>query len=360
MVKYVIKPSYWLYISDKDVVLLRRDDGHVIKIIDKDAKNIVSTLYKVLEEGKIPKSKKLKVLFEKLRGKNVIIPKETLELHGRKALHLLRQVIFFSNFTNHGAASQEALKNVSVGIIGLDVLGANISYELSHSGIGSLFIYDPLPVTKDMIGHIYELDDVGKSRVDALEEKLSNLTEIKKSSSKNLQKTMQTISSHSSHIIISSVTPCFSFFEKVNRILVEGKTDYTFIWFEGIHLYIGPTVIPRETACFREFLYGKMLNVKVYSDYKKMLSEKPVKRGFFGALNPMISMAGGLISTMLINHFADVAPLPTLGKVFVFDFFNLQISSSSVWENPLCPICGRFKRTVPQKGENFELFRRTR
>ena len=70
-------------------------------------------------------------------------------------------------------ALNEKLVDTSVGIAGCGGLGSNIAWMLARSGIGKLVIADfDTVVMSNLSRQFFFVDDIGKNKVDALEQNL--------------------------------------------------------------------------------------------------------------------------------------------------------------------------------------------
>lgn len=88
-------------------------------------------------------------------------------------LYYLRQITLL------GEKAQEQLQNSCVAIIGCGALGSAVAHFLARIGVGMLILIDGDTVERHNLArqHLYTLQDIGTSKVDALEKHLRSINE---------------------------------------------------------------------------------------------------------------------------------------------------------------------------------------
>jgi bacteriocin biosynthesis cyclodehydratase domain-containing protein len=130
-------------------------------------------------------------------------------------------------------------------------------------------------------------------------------------------------------------------FDAVNRASLEGSARWLRVAFEGRHGVVGPTVVPRQTACFtcynvRRASHDERGDFEAYR--AQLLRDGDPHEGALEALTNIVAAQAALEVARLLTGFA---PPATFGRFYVFQAGSPRVSGHEVLRVPRCPSCGR-------------------
>jgi bacteriocin biosynthesis cyclodehydratase domain-containing protein len=126
--------------------------------------------------------------------------------------------------------------------------------------------------------------------------------------------------------------------EDVNEITHRTDTPWQVGQIQGFDAYVGPTIFPGETACYRCFHRRTLTNVDDVSDYRSYLQQ--AESGQEPSPIPFLSRTvAGYAGLDLLNLLAFGQGL-TAGRVVHFDALDLSVSVDDVLKLPRCGVCG--------------------
>lgn len=163
--------------------------------------------------------------------------------------------------SRHSTGVYEKLKNAKVGIAGLGGLGSNIAIALARSGVGELTLVDfDVVEPSNLNRQNYFIEDIGKYKVDALEEiinKINPFIKLNKVNTKinasNAKKIFE-----DTEIIVEAFDNEKAKAELVNEILTS--TNKTVIAASGMAGYYSNNSIVTRKVGNRFYLIGDGIN----------------------------------------------------------------------------------------------------
>lgn len=131
-------------------------------------------------------------------------------------------------------------------------------------------------------------------------------------------------------------TPVFS---EWNRFCVERKLQFLPAVLHNMIGYIGPMVVPGETACF-ECLRTRQ-NANMTNPAMQRLSEDQAFEGqIINGFHPsMASILGDLAAFELTRFYGTCLPHPQVGTLIEVNLLNTSLKSRRVLKLPRCPVC---------------------
>ena len=130
----------------------------------------------------------------------------------------------------------------------------------------------------------------------------------------------------------------FRFFEAINTACLETQTRWTHVAISGTKGIMGPTFIPRQSACYT--CYDKRLasnapDLQDYLSYQKQV-DSPLSEGYLSPLWTTLSEQVVLEMTRIISGFA---PPKTIGRLYEFETTTPLVKSHDVFRLPRCFSC---------------------
>jgi thiazole/oxazole-forming peptide maturase SagC family component len=132
---------------------------------------------------------------------------------------------------------------------------------------------------------------------------------------------------------------------RTNKRLLVGQVA------QGVGL-VGPTVIPKESACYKCYELRRNANLLNYEEimkYESRLREMPGIRSEMVAPRPFAALIGGLLALEALRLLSGIAPPQTVGRILRINFNAPEMTYHRLLRLPNCPACGYEKRRpLPQ------------
>ncbi len=241
---------------------------------------------------------------------------------------------------------QERLHKARVAIIGLGGIGTWVVQGLALAGVCNFTLIDPDVVEISNLNRqcLFNVDDVGSSKVQVAEQKLHVIeseisvrgVEQKVVSSQDCFDVMR-----DSDLIISCADNPST--DTVNRIVTEVgfrlKVPHILCGgYDGHLSFIGPTVIPGKSACW--YCYEHALDKQLHrADYHELAVTKAhSKGGNIAAISAITANYHVLDAVKVITGFLK----PTMtNKAAELDFRTFDINFRKFRKRHDCPYCGQ-------------------
>lgn len=141
--------------------------------------------------------------------------------------------------------------------------------------------------------------------------------------------------------IVASDTLGFRLFEAANSACLDGGIRWLRVAFEGRYGVVGPTVVPRQTACYTCY-NARRASQEVPWEFEayrsKLLSDGDPHEGTVEALTDVVVAQAALEAVRLLTGFA---PPSTFGRFHTFEAGTPRVQSHEVLRVPRCTSCGR-------------------
>jgi len=286
---------------------------------------------------------------ELLASQNLLEDGPVQGLDGASAAQLTPQFNFFHELGLDALDMKRRLSAARVTVFGLSGAGAGVVDSLAATGIGRISVVDSLPVSAADVYLSFGISrsDVGRSRADVVERRAAE-----RSPATRLEIVADDISSDEAigSVIDGSdfVVCCLdagqsSLIYKLNRACIKKNIRWSSCAISGSEVIIGPTVHPRQTPCF---LCYKMRAVACAGNpedafaLEKLLDKR--KRDDSSERENLVFGAGVAANLLALEAFREIAgltPVPTLGKVVIFNLLDMSMSKHVVLRKPWCPAC---------------------
>ena len=273
--------------------------------------------------------------------------------------HLEPQLNFFHEAGLKPAETQQRLRKATATVFGLSGAGAGVAQALAAAGVGTVRCLDSLAVSSSdlYLCPLFSPSDVGAVRTDVVARSLETAAPMVKVQSVN-------------HLLVSDddvlaavegssfVACCLdqgqsALIYKLNRACLRAGIPWSSCALSGSEVIVGPTIDPFETACY---LCYKMRVVACAGNpedsfaFEKLLDRR--KQDDNGRRENLVfgaAIAANLLALEVVREIAGLTPVPTRGRIVVFDLLEMKSTKHVVLRKPWCPACFRSGQTSTQE-----------
>lgn len=268
------------------------------------------------------------------------------------------QALFFDHlrqFSSNGDAHeflevkewQARLSQASVGLVGLGRVGSQLARLLAISGVGAItgvdegVIDDALLYTDAWYGR----EEAGAQRTAALARRLSGLnsemrfTPLARSLSE--EDSLPTQLLDLDLLVVTLDQPCPGLYEAINRQCIEAGlpwTSYRMSW-TGLAVEIGPTVYPRQTACY--LCYQTRRRSNLASPERDEAIAQALGRHSLPLLDLQLTPGVSLLAYEIIRFLSGQVLPRTWNAIFDFNLLTSELIRRPLLKLPRCPACRR-------------------
>jgi bacteriocin biosynthesis cyclodehydratase domain-containing protein len=229
------------------------------------------------------------------------------ERDGEELARWGEQVQFLSHFTADPWAAQDALRAATVALVGRSPLTARLREELGAAGVGEV-----LTVETGDASAILSADGRGTARARAVVDLL----------------------------VASFAAADVAAFSAVNAACLEAGTRWLHVAARGSAFVFGPTVVPRQTACYACYdarLGAHLADPDAEAAYRRQTGGRGVEEGSFPALCALVA---GHVAAEVVRILTAFAPPATIGRCYEIGAARLTCTGHDVLRVPRCPSCG--------------------
>ena len=259
----------------------------------------------------------------------------------------LRQIAFFKDFTGEPEEVQRRLDDAHVGIVGAGAIGASIASQLVRMGLRTIHVIDPDCVEPSNLSRtpLYLLSDIGVPKATALQNALRRVSESYspgRSYTEPLTGTSHSgltwMSEHCSVVVNCADQPNVAqTSEWVGRVCMKTAVPHVLAGGYRTHLgFIGPTVIPGQSACWKCFADDYLRNDPFGKHGWRRLPSCRVTGGSLMALSEMVA---SVHSWEIVRILTKMLPPLMVDRKAEIDFQTLGISWFEVHRAASCTEC---------------------
>ena len=272
------------------------------------------------------------------------VSKQELDCH-------VPQLTYFSHYSANPYEQQAKLRQATVTVCGLGPLGSRLAVSLARAGVGKIMGLDDAQVTEADVhqGVIFAAKDLGQARAKSLAENQAGMSytcwegiECKVEFPDDLVPYLQQVD----YLAVCLESPNPLLLERINQACLDIGLTWTWCALDGHIATIGPTVIPRELACWKCYDLRVKANIDHYEEYlayDNHLRQKAEQQVSFGYLTPALDMLAGFTATEIIKDISGLTPPTTYGAQISFDMLTTEFDLHPVLKLPRCPVCSRLK-----------------
>ncbi|HST21163.1 MAG TPA: TOMM precursor leader peptide-binding protein [Blastocatellia bacterium] len=292
-----------------------------------------------------------------LANQNLLEDADRLTLPAEMLNQLAPQLNLFHEMGADSQVLQERLSNAVVSVVGLGGAGASVALSLAASGVGSIQCIDALNVVgADVyLSSVFCSSDMGKQRAPVLAQRIEGVSpQVKvQTYTQNIENDAELLAViEGSGFVINCLDPGqSSLMYKLNRVCLQLGITWTSCSLDGSEVALGPTIRPYETSCYlcykmravssagnpeNEFAFERFLDRRKQDDSGKR------ENLVFGA-----GIAANLASLEAVKYLSGFFQLSAVGKLLVFNLFDLTCTKHVVLRKPWCPACFKTNAASP-------------
>jgi len=258
----------------------------------------------------------------------------------------IRQISFFEDFTEKPGEAQNRLAVATVAVIGIGTIGSAIAVHLARAGVGCIRTCDTDVVSTSNLPRnaIYVDGDVGQDKVDVAARSLQAIApEL------TFEGTRQEVQSASDVEVLARgsdlVVNCADqpsvaqTGEWTGRASMSLGLPHILAGGYRTHLgFVGPTVIPGRSACWRCFEMDYHENDPFATNgWKPLAAGRPSG----GSLGPLGAVVAGIHAWEAIRVLTGILPPVMINRKGEVDFTDLTLTYHDVVQRADCSECGQ-------------------
>jgi len=243
------------------------------------------------------------------------------------------------------------ISNSTIFILGLGGVGSWIATCLSQLGVKNFILCDPDIVKIDNLNRsLFAFDDIGKFKTKVLAKRIYNIQENSSiithekliESESDLLDIIKNDLENINLFINAADFPNVDFTSRImSKLCLKNNIPHIISGGYNLHLsLIGPTVLPKESACFKCIEIG--MEKKYPPDFENIKKLYREKRNI-GNISPL----AGISASFTINEAIKVLGksnrlYPTMvNRRGEFNFLTSKVKYTEFPKQPNCPWCGR-------------------
>lgn len=265
---------------------------------------------------------------------------------------------FFGQSKIDGRTIQRSLEKTQVLIIGAGAIGSHTADALSQSGLGQLHLLDAVKTTEQDIpaNAFFNHDDIGQTRAEALAAHVAarnpNVSCKSASADVNSVEKLSNAIRGMDALVVCADSASPALLDVTNEAAIRTKKRLLVGQVaQGVGL-VGPTVIPKESACYKCYELRRNANLFNYEEimqYESRLRQMPGIRSELVAPRPFAALVGGLLALEALRLLSGLAIPQTVGHILRINFNAPRMTYHPLLRLPNCPACGYEKRrALPQ------------
>ena len=268
------------------------------------------------------------------------------ELSGRGRIHNHQHALWAMQGLSQ-IETAERMKRTQIVIVDLGGIGLTVTLALAAAGFMRITGIDHRTVTASDLELGYPTIDLGKLRADAVASRLNS------SQCQRFQAVTQEVQylskwdeliSEADLVIVCSDKMSLGAYEQTNQTCLRHKIRWVSARIDRLRGFVGPFIVPEQTACFTCFELRSRANSEHPSDHaalyrhwkstSDMPEDWPVHPSFAAVLGNYLTLD---IQLVLIGN--QVSRF--LGRILDVDFHALDCRFHEVLKLPRCPACSR-------------------
>ena len=284
-----------------------------------------------------------------LADQNLLEDADSPTLPAEMLNQLAPQLNLFHEMGANSQVLQERISNAVVSVVGLGGAGASAALSLAASGVGTVRCIDALNVASAdvYLSSVFCSSDLGEQRASVLAQRIEGVSpQVKvQTYTRHLESDADLLAVvEGSDFVINCLDPGqSSSVYKLNRVCLKLGITWTSCSLDGSEVALGPTIRPYETPCYlcykmrtvscagnpeNEFAFERFLDRRKQDDSGRR------ENLVFGA-----GIAANLASLEAIKYVSGIFQPSALGKLLVFNLFDLICTKHVVLRKPWCPAC---------------------
>lgn len=255
------------------------------------------------------------------------------------------QLNFFADFETHKLnrhQMQARLRASKVVIIGLGGIGSWVVQGLTLAGVQNFVLVDPDTIANSNLNRqaLYKMTDLGKFKVDVAQLRITQLnSDVNCLIIKKMVKSAEDVANFSSgaNLVINCADQPAT--DQLNRWVTDacfsvGQSHILCGGYDGHLSFLGPTVIPGNSACW--YCYEKSLDRRLAAYQHLKITKSEIDGGSLGSISAVTANLHVLEATKILSGFGK----PSLrNAVAEIDFHRFQLDLKRFRRQRGCKIC---------------------
>jgi ribosomal protein S12 methylthiotransferase accessory factor len=267
------------------------------------------------------------------------------------------------------AQARDRLAAMTIAVIGLESVGAQVADNLSRAGVGTLRLADPGPCRPDDLGlmPLLPASSPGRPRdqivAEALRARDDRTRALPFEGPELTRESVSELGRGADFLVACLDRDLVAANHWVNRAAFEHGIPAVFGRVMGHRGVGGPLVIPGETPCY---MCGRMRSLACADDFQEAMATEEhldARRARSPEAVPAVpglaSMVGGLLSMELLKAALALGPPSLCGAFIEYDALAGDLRRHPFLERPDCPICKK-KTAAPDQPDLTALKGHTR
>lgn len=239
------------------------------------------------------------------------------------------------------------LRSSTVLVANLGGVGLNVVRTLALSGVGKIIGIDSnnVRISDALFG--YEIEDIGKPRVEAVSSYVVNsgLTSfVPISQSINDLSNFEELVSDADLIVLCSDNMSLADYDITNVACIQQKTPWISARIDRGCGVIGPFVVPEQTACFVCFEMRSRANSEHPADHEAIYRHWKNTESIpdnWPIIAPFVQLVGNYLALDILRVLAEDKLSVVFGRILYLDFHTFGTRFHEVIKLPRCPACSR-------------------
>jgi molybdopterin-synthase adenylyltransferase len=249
-----------------------------------------------------------------------------------------------------GTSADEAtrrLESASVVIVDLGGVGLTVTRTLAAAGVGKITAIDPHPVRASDAIFGYKLEDVGKSRVNAVARGISPAKcreFIPRVSTVQDLSDWDDLVAEADLVVLCSDGMSLAAYDATNEACIRHKTRWVSARIDRSRGIIGPFVVPEQTPCFMCYELRTRANADHPEDHEALYRHWKNTEAIpddWPIIPPLASLVGDYLALDIQRVLGGRQLSMFYGRMFHVDFQTFESRFHEILKLPRCPACSR-------------------
>jgi thiazole/oxazole-forming peptide maturase SagC family component len=330
------------------VQLIETDEGVVVKrgrvevkVTGEDAGEVVGAVLEAAINGATreqlaelfapPERPAVEALVEHLMSRRILVSEDDWDIAGIGAESNLD--IFYWHFGSQLKQVRERLNKCRVKVFGVNYISRQLIAGLRASGAERIEVAD-----HPLLRNLALFDDEGRLNEDAWPE---DLGAIQESNHQPEQLDPESVDC----IIATSDTGGIEQLREWNEFCVLHKLYYLPVLLQDLVGYVGPLVIPGETACFECLRSRQNAHLTDHVNRRALEAAFLHEQAISGFHPSMASILGDIATLEMTKYFGLGESLAKVGTLIEVNLLGCEMKARRVLKLPRCEVCSSLNQT---------------
>ncbi|GEM_PF-1841432 len=133
-------------------------------------------------------------------------------------------------------------------------------------------------------------------------------------------------------------------FADINTVALDLRKPVMYCFVDGGIAFVGPFVVPGDTACymcFESLFESNILAQSTLLSLRSFIEEVEMNNGVprIGGMPPLYDVIVGFVVDGIVRYLFQPSASPFIDRLLCIDFESMEIKVEDVLKNPNCPAC---------------------